>query len=83
MTRAIVLIEAERDSFTTLGSELAGIEGVREAWSVTGEWDFLALVEVERHEDLAGVVIKAISQMDGVERTQTMVAFETFGRPAG
>jgi DNA-binding Lrp family transcriptional regulator len=79
VTRAVVLIEAERDSFTTLGAELARIDGVREAWSVTGDWDFLALVEVEHHEDLAGVVIKAISQMPGVERTQTMVAFEKFG----
>lgn len=78
MTRAVVLIGAERDSFTTLGSALAAIEGVREAWSITGDWDFVALVEVERHEDLAGVVIKAISQMAGVQRTQTMVAFEAF-----
>ena len=78
MTRAVVLIGAERDSFTTLGPDLAAVEGVREAWSITGDWDFVALVEVERHEDLAGVVIKAISQMPGVQRTQTMVAFEAF-----
>ena len=79
MTKAVVLIGAERDAFTRLGGELAAIDGVREAWSITGDWDFVALVEVERHEDLAGVVIKAISQMPGVQRTQTMVAFETFG----
>ena len=36
MTTAVVLIEAERGALTTLGGELAGIEGVAEAYSVTG-----------------------------------------------
>lgn len=79
MTHAIVLVEAERDSFSTLGPQLAAVDGVREAWSVTGEWDFVAIVEVDRHEDLAGVVTATIGRMPGVQRTQTMVAFESFG----
>ena len=80
MTHAIVLIEAARDRLPTLGSELADIEGVREAYSVTGEWDFVAVVQVRRHEDLADVVTGRIGQLDGIARTQTMVAFEAFSR---
>ena len=34
MTTAVVLIEAERDALTTLGGELAGLDGVAEAYSV-------------------------------------------------
>ena len=56
MTHAIVLVEAERDVMSTLGGALAEVEGVREAYSVTGEWDFVCIVVVARHEDLAGVV---------------------------
>ena len=80
MTHAIVLIEAERDGMHALGGALADIEGVREAYSVTGEWDFVAIVHVRRHEDLAEVVTARIGQLPGVSRTQTMVAFEAFSR---
>lgn len=80
MTHAIVLIEAERDVMATLGGALADIEGVGEAYSVTGEWDFVAIVRVSRHEQLAEVVTERIGQLPGVARTQTMVAFEAFSR---
>ena len=80
MTHAIVLIEAERDAMATLGGELADIEGVAAAYSVTGEWDFVALVHLRRHEDLAEVVTHGIAGLSGVARTQTMVAFEAFSR---
>jgi DNA-binding Lrp family transcriptional regulator len=78
MTHAVVLIEAERDALTTLGGELAGLEGVAEAYSVTGEWDFVAIVRVPRHEQLADVITGQLVKLPGVSRTQTMVAFEVF-----
>ncbi|HEV3001406.1 MAG TPA: Lrp/AsnC ligand binding domain-containing protein [Solirubrobacteraceae bacterium] len=80
MTHAIVLIEAERGALATLGSELAEMEGVGAAYSVTGEWDFVALVHLRRHERLAEVVAHGIAKLPGVVRTQTMVAFEAFSR---
>lgn len=80
MTHAIVLIEAERDAMPTLGSRLAEIDCVGQVYSVTGTWDFVAIVHVARHEQLADVVTAGIGQADGVARTQTMVAFEAFSR---
>ena len=80
MTHAVVLIEAERDALPTLGEALAGLEGVAEAYSVTGEWDFVAIVRVPRHDDLADIVTIQIVQLPGVARTQTMVAFEVYSR---
>jgi DNA-binding Lrp family transcriptional regulator len=80
VTHAIVLIEAERDAMATLGSQLADIEGVGAAYSVTGEWDFVALVHLQRHEQLAEIVTGLIAAMPGVVRTQTMVAFEAFSK---
>jgi DNA-binding Lrp family transcriptional regulator len=78
VTTAIVLIEAERDALTTLGGDLAGLDGVAEAYSVTGEWDFVAVVRVPRHEQLADVITGQLTKLTGVSRTQTMVAFEVF-----
>ncbi len=80
MTHAVVLIEAERDALSTLGGALADIEGVAEAYSVTGEWDFVAIVRVPHHEQLADVVTGQIGALSGVVRTQTMVAFAAFSR---
>jgi DNA-binding Lrp family transcriptional regulator len=80
MTHAIVLIQAESAKLGTLGSDLAGIEGVAEAYSVTGEWDFVAILRLREQDQLAQVVTGRLSQLDGVRRTQTMVAFEVYSR---
>ena len=80
MTHAIVLIQSESSKLGTLGSELAGIEGVAEAYSVTGEWDFVAILRLREQDQLAQVVTGRLSQLDGVLRTQTMVAFEAYSR---
>ncbi|HLZ94703.1 MAG TPA: Lrp/AsnC ligand binding domain-containing protein, partial [Candidatus Dormibacteraeota bacterium] len=43
-----------------------------------GEWDFVAMVRVREHDELADVVTRKLTQLDGIERTQTMVAFQQF-----
>ena len=80
MTHAIVLIRAERSALATLGGELADIEGVAEAYSVTGDWDFVAILRARDPDQLAQVVTSGISGLAGVRRTHTMVAFEAFSR---
>jgi DNA-binding Lrp family transcriptional regulator len=80
MTHAIVLIQAEGSALGTLGSELADIEGVAEAYSVTGDWDFVAILRLREQDQLAQVVTGKLSQLAGVRRTQTMVAFEAYSR---
>ena len=80
MTHAIVLIKAARDSLSTLGGSLAEIDGVAEAYSVTGEWDFVAVLRLRQQEDIAKVVTGQISQLAGVARTHTMVAFEVYSK---
>jgi DNA-binding Lrp family transcriptional regulator len=80
VTHAIVLIEAERGAMPELGGALADVEGVAEAWSVTGEWDFVAMLRVRSAEEIADVVTGRLSQVPGIRRTHTMVAFEVFSK---
>ena len=80
MTHAIVLIEAERSAIETLGGRLADVEGVAEAYSVTGEWDFVAMLRVRNAEAINEVVTGRLSQVPGIRRTHTMVAFEVFSK---
>ena len=80
MTHAVVLIKAERSALSTLGDRLADVEGVSEAYSVTGEWDFVALVRVRDPEELAPLITGRLAQVEGIKRTYTMVAFEVFSK---
>ena len=80
MAHAVVLIKANRDALRTLGSALADVDGVSEAYSVTGEWDFVAILRVPRPEDLAQVVTGRLARVPGIARTYTMVAFEAYSQ---
>jgi DNA-binding Lrp family transcriptional regulator len=80
VTHAIVLINAERDFLTRLGGHLAEVEGVAEAYSVTGEWDFVAILRVPEDEQLATVVTERLARLPGIQKTLTMVAFEAYSK---
>lgn len=80
MTHAVVLIHAERDALPELGGTLADVEGVAEAYSVTGDWDFVAILRVATPEDVARVVTQRLARLPGIARTSTMVAFEAFSK---
>jgi DNA-binding Lrp family transcriptional regulator len=80
VTHAIVLIQAERSALATLGGTLADLEGVAEAYSVTGDWDFVAILRLREHDQLAEVVTGRLSQLEGVVKTRTLVAFEVYSK---
>ena len=80
MTHAVVLIKAERGALPDLGGQLAEIEGVAEAYSVTGQWDFVAILRVREPQEVAEVVTHRFAALEGIKRTHTMVAFEVFSK---
>ena len=80
MTHAVVLIGAARGSISTLGGKLADVEGVAEVYSVTGEFDFVAMLRVRNPEEVAEVVTHRFADLKGIRNTQTMIAFETFSQ---
>jgi DNA-binding Lrp family transcriptional regulator len=75
---AFILVKSSRESLTSLGPHLADIEGIAEVYTVTGEWDFIAIARVREHDELAQVVTQRLTQLDGIQKTQTMVAFQQF-----
>lgn len=48
------------------------IEGVKEAYAVTGQFDDILQVEFEKMEDL-GIIIERVQSIKGVLRTQTLI----------
>jgi DNA-binding Lrp family transcriptional regulator len=77
---AIALVRATRAGLATLGSKLAETEGVSEVYTVTGEWDFVAIIRVREHDELATIVTRELNRLEDIERTHTMVAFQQFSR---
>ena len=78
MLTAVILVKATREALTNLGPRLADVEGIAEVYTVTGEWDFVAIARVREHDDLAQVVTQRLTKLDGIAGTQTMVAFQQF-----
>lgn len=80
MVAAVVLIRAQRESIPTAARQVAEIEGVAEVYSVSGEWDLIAVVRVPEWEQIAEVVTERIARIDGLERTETLVAFRVYSK---
>lgn len=80
MITAVVLITAERGALPRLGEDLAAIPGVSEVYSVTGDFDFIAMVRAKAHDQLAEIVTGKIAQTKGVAKTHTHVAFRAYSK---
>jgi len=77
---AVVLIQCEIDAIAEAAQAIADLEGVSEVYSVAGEFDLVAIVRVAEHDQLATVIPGGISKVVGVERTETLIAFQVYSR---
>jgi len=56
------------------------VDGVSEVYSVAGEFDLVAIVRVPGHDDLAKVIPGGIARIEGVERTESLIAFQVYSK---
>jgi DNA-binding Lrp family transcriptional regulator len=77
---SIVLIHTERGQTEEAAEALVNIPGVAEVYSVTGEYDLVAIVRVRKYEEMAEVVPGRVSRAHGVQRTHTLMAFQHYSR---
>ena len=80
MITTIVLVKAEPRLIPQAAMKLAGIDGVTEVYSVSGEWDLVAIVRVAEYEQIARVVTEEFPQVPGLVRTTTLTAFRAYSR---
>lgn len=80
MITTIVLVRADPKGIPQTAMQLAGIDGVQEVYSVSGEWDLVVIVRVAQYEQIAQVVTEAFPKVTGIERTQTLTAFRAYSR---
>ena len=77
---AVVLIQCEVDEIEEAGRTIADLEGGSEVYSVAGEFDLVAIVRVAEHDHLADIIPGGIAKVDGVERTETLIAFHVYSK---
>ena len=80
MVTAIVLIRANVARIPETGAAIAQIPQVTEVYSVTGDFDLVALVRVRAHEELADVIPGQVNKVPGVTHTETHIAFRAYSR---
>jgi DNA-binding Lrp family transcriptional regulator len=80
MITAIVLVHTRRGQTAAAGEALAEIPEVAEVYSVTGEYDLVAIVRVRDYEQMAEVVPQRIGATPGIARTHTLMAFQHYSR---
>ena len=78
MITAIVLLHVDVHAIPETAQAIADIESVSEVYSVTGDWELVALLRVERHEQIADAVTGRIAKVPGVTSSHTMIAFQAF-----
>src|SRR5260370_14280135 len=77
---AIVLIKADVARIPETAEAIAQIPAVSEVYSVTGEFDLVAMVRVRGHDELGDVIPGTVNKVAGVTHTETHIAFRTYSR---
>jgi DNA-binding Lrp family transcriptional regulator len=77
---AVVLIQCEIDEIPEAAQAIADLDGVSEVYSVAGEFDLVAIVRVADHDRLASAIPGGIAKVDGVARTETLIAFQVYSK---
>jgi len=77
---AIVQVRCSRDLIPQTAEAIAAIPGIAEVYSVSGDWDLMAIVKVKSYDEIASVVTERMVTVPGIVRTNTISAFRVYSR---
>lgn len=73
---AYVMLNIKAGEITPVIDEIAKIEVVKRAYPITGDYDALLEIEVEKPKMVEELVINKIQKIASVEKTKTHIAFK-------
>lgn len=79
MVTAFILMKVERTRLRSIADDLLAVEGIAEIYSVAGPYDLVAIVRV-KHEQLNDLVTEQVAALDGIQSTETLIAFRSFSK---
>ncbi len=80
MVTAIVLLKISKRHINEVAEKLADIKGISEVYSVSGNFDVVAMVRVKDNEALSELVTDKLAQIEPIEKTETMLAFRAYSK---
>jgi DNA-binding Lrp family transcriptional regulator len=80
MVTSIILMNVERSTINETAAALAEMPGISEVYSVSGNFDLVAIARVENNEKLSDLVTRQMLKLTGIQKTETMLAFQSFSR---
>ena len=80
MVTSIILMNVERSQINEVAATLAEMNGISEVYSVSGKYDLIAISRVENNEKLSDLVTGQMLKLTGIQKTETMLAFQSFSR---
>lgn len=63
-----------------MAEKLAEMKGISEVYSVSGNYDLIAIARVPSNDELADLVTKKLLIIDYIVKSETMLAFKVFSR---
>jgi DNA-binding Lrp family transcriptional regulator len=80
MITSLVLLNVARDKVNSVAEKLADIEGITEVYSLAGRYDLAVIIRVKDNEQLAELVTNHMLKVEGILRSETLVAFRVHSR---
>lgn len=80
MFTTFVLIKSEPTSISAVAQAIADLPNVAEVYSVTGEYDIIAVLRLTDYDHLDEAIPEGIARIPGVTSTSTILAFRRFSR---
>jgi len=80
MVTFIILLNVKSNQVTGIAEELASMPEISEVYSVTGNYDLVAIVRTKTNDDVAALVTDRMGAIEGIEKTDTMLAFKAFSQ---
>lgn len=80
MVTSFILLRAKRGTVKSLAENLASREGIAEVYSVSGNFDLIAIARVKDNDALAELVTADLASIEDITHSETMLAFRAFSR---
>jgi DNA-binding Lrp family transcriptional regulator len=80
MVNAVILLMVDKSKVNEVALKLVELPGISEVYSVAGHYDLVAIVRVRENDQIADAVTNHMLQIEGIQRSETLIAFRAFSR---
>jgi DNA-binding Lrp family transcriptional regulator len=80
MVTFVILLNVEASKVNSIAEKMAGMSQISEVFSVTGNYDLIVIARTRTNDDVADLVNNKLSKLDGIIKTDTLLAFKAYSR---